>query len=78
MIGEKLEHQNGQDKARVMTEPFFHYLGSTEEGPDAVVLVGYTEGPSAGQIDTVPVDHLVIYWKLPLQGTGSVEQVELH
>ena len=70
MIGEKLEHQNGQDRARVMTEPFFHYLGSTEEGPDAVVLIGYTEGPSAGQIDTVPVDHLVIYWKLAEKKAG--------
>ena len=72
MIGETLEHQNGTDKARVLTEPFLHYLGSDDEGQDQVVLVAYISGPSAGQMDTVPVDHLVIYWKLPLQGTGSV------
>lgn len=65
MIGEILQHQNGEDQAKALTEPFMHYLGSDDEGTDQVICITYTSGPSAGALDVIPVDHLVLYWRLP-------------
>lgn len=70
MKDEKLTDQNG-NKARVMTEPFPHYLGSTEEGPDYGVLVEHRDGPSAGSMEFIPIDHLIIYWKVPGKKAGD-------